>query len=132
MSKLLPSFFFLFFLSILFSNLFLIVSFLSKLLQAWRLLTENKLLGLMDMSLGESCNANQFIRCAHIGLLCVQDEPSDRPTMSNVVTLLDSETATIPTPKQPTLSGSRGLSTTTSSSKPEISLQFDSSIQEGR
>ena len=86
----------------------------------------------MDISLRESCIANQFIRCAHIGLLCVQDEPSDRPTMSIVVTLLVSETTTIPTPKQPTFFGSRGLSTTTSSSKPEISMQFDSSIQEGR
>ena len=85
----------------------------------------------MDMSLGESCNANQFIRCAHIGLLCVQDEPSDRPTMSNIVTLLDSETSTLPTPKQPTFFARKGLPTT-SSSKSEISLQFESSTQEGR
>ncbi|XLT31003.1 hypothetical protein HN873_062295, partial [Arachis hypogaea] len=110
---------------------------------AWTLWTQNKLLELMDKSLGESCNANQFIRCAHIGLLCVQDDPGDRPTMSNVVTLLDSETATIKTPKQPTFfGGRRALSTTTSSSKPETtssrpeitSIQFDStsSILEGR
>ncbi|XLT04508.1 hypothetical protein HN51_043257 [Arachis hypogaea] len=117
--------------------------YLSLLDYAWTLWTQNKLLELMDKSLGESCNANQFIRCAHIGLLCVQDDPGDRPTMSNVVTLLDSETATIKTPKQPTFfGGRRALSTTTSSSKPETtssrpeitSIQFDStsSILEGR
>lgn len=94
--------------------------------QAWRLWTENKLLDLMDRSLRETCNANQFIRCAHIGLLCVQDEPGDRPTMSYAVTMLDSEIATLPTPKQSTFFTSRGLSSTTSSSKPEASLESGS------
>lgn len=81
----------------------------------------------MDISLRETCNANQFIRCAHVALLCVQDEPNDRPTMSNVVIMLDSETATLPTPKQPTFFTRKDLSSTASSS-----LQFESSIQEGR
>ena len=88
---------------------------------------------LMDPSLTETCNANQFIRCAIIGLLCVQDEPSDRPTMSNVVTMLDTEAMTLPIPKQPTFFMSRGLSSTgSSSSEPETSLQIDSSYQIGR
>lgn len=69
---------------------------------AWRLWREDKLLDLMDPSLCDTYNANQFIRCSQIGLLCVQDEPDDRPHMSNVVTMLDSETTTLITPKQPT------------------------------
>jgi len=58
-------------------------------------------LDLMDPTLQEVCNADQFVRCVHIGLLCVQDDPNDRPTASNVVTMLDSETRTLPAPKQP-------------------------------
>ncbi|KAK7290953.1 hypothetical protein RIF29_05762 [Crotalaria pallida] len=100
---------------------------------AWGLWTENKLLDLMALSLHETCDVNQFTRCAHIGLLCVQDDPSDRPSMSNVVTMLDSETATLPTPKQPTFfARSRGLLISASSSKPATSLQVDSSYLEGR
>ena len=107
---------------------------LSNLLyQAWRLWIENKLLDLMDPSLREHCNTNQFLRCVNIGLLCVQDEQGDRPTMSNVVTMLDSETLSLQTPKQPTFFMSRDLaSTASSSSKPQISMQFQSSSQEGR
>ncbi|KAI4334053.1 hypothetical protein L6164_018790 [Bauhinia variegata] len=91
--------------------------------EAWRLWTENKLMHLMDPSLRETCSENQFIRCAHISLLCVQDEPGDRPTMSNVVTMLDNETTTVPIPKQPTFFMKRALSSTaSSSSKPEISV----------
>ncbi|KAL2331779.1 hypothetical protein Fmac_019360 [Flemingia macrophylla] len=100
---------------------------------AWKLWTENKLLDLMEPSFRESCNENQFIRCAVIGLLCIQDEPSDRPTMSNILTLLDSETTSMPLPTQPTFFMSKHLSSSTSSSsKPETSVQFDSSYQQGR
>jgi hypothetical protein len=56
---------------------------------------------LMDPTLHEVCNTDQFVKCVHIGLLCVQDNPKDRPTTSNVVTMLDSDTRTLPTPKQP-------------------------------
>lgn len=102
-------------------------------LQAWRLWTENKLMDLMEQSLSESCNANQFIRCAQVSLLCVQDEPGDRPTMSHVVIMLESDTASLPTPKQPTFFMNRALSNTaSSSSKPETILKTDSSYWEGR
>ncbi|MED6204997.1 hypothetical protein PIB30_013993 [Stylosanthes scabra] len=98
----------------------------------WKLLTEDKLLELMDISVKESCNPNEFMRCAQIGLLCVQNDPHDRPSMSDIVILLVSENATIPYPKQPTYFGSRGLVSTTT--KPEISMLFDttSTIQQGR
>ena len=106
---------------------------LDILYQAWKLWTEKKLLDLMDQSLGETCNENQFIKCAVIGLLCIQDEPGDRPTMSNVLYMLDIETATMPIPTQPTFFVNKHFSSSaSSSSKPEISLQFESSYQEGR
>ncbi|KAG5120015.1 hypothetical protein JHK82_034435 [Glycine max] len=99
---------------------------------AWKLWTENKLLDLMDPSLCETCNENEFIKCAVIGLLCVQDEPSDRPTMSNVLFMLDIEAASMPIPTQPTFFVKKHLSSSaSSSSKPDIG-QFESSYQEGR
>jgi hypothetical protein len=67
----------------------------------------------VDQTLREVCNADQFVKYINIGLLCVQDDPHDRPTMSNVVTMLGSEAASVPTPKQPTFFRGTGLSNTT-------------------
>ena len=86
----------------------------------------------MDSCLGETCNQNQFIKCVIIGLLCIQDEPIDRPTMSNVLYMLDSETATMPLPRQPTFFVNKHSGSASSSSRPETSLQFESSYQVGR
>ncbi|KAM1218326.1 hypothetical protein ACFX2G_046533 [Malus domestica] len=99
---------------------------------AWRLWTENKVLDLMDKTLDESCNKNQFIQCVNVGLLCVQEDANDRPAMSNVITMLDSETATSPAPKQPGFLTRRGNSSTASSSKPEAISEITTSIVEGR
>lgn len=55
----------------------------------------------MDKALGNNCNASEYLKCVTIGLLCVQEDPNDRPTMPNVLFMLGSETATLPTPKQP-------------------------------
>ncbi|KAK4255411.1 hypothetical protein QN277_008414 [Acacia crassicarpa] len=102
---------------------------------AWRLWTENKLLDLMDASLSESCDPNQFFRCAQVSLLCIQDEAGDRPTMSQVLIMLESDTASLPTPKQPTffMTRDKGLPVSgSSSSKPEGILPTDSSYQQGR
>jgi hypothetical protein len=103
-----------------------------KLLQAWRLWVENKVLDLMDPALHEVCNTDQFVKCANVGLLCIQEDPNDRPTISNVVTMLDSESATIPTPKQPAFVSWRGLSSkATSSSIPESTYtELTSSLEE--
>ncbi|CAL5355605.1 unnamed protein product [Camellia sinensis] len=43
----------------------------------------------------------------NIGLLCVQENPADRPTMSYVVSMLNNELALLPKPKQPAFSTSR-------------------------
>jgi hypothetical protein len=64
---------------------------------------EKKVLDLMDQILCEVYNVDQLMKCINIGLLCIQDDPNDRPTMSNVVTMLDSEAKIVPTPKRPSL-----------------------------
>jgi hypothetical protein len=97
-----------------------------KLPRAWRLWVENKVLDLMDHTLREVCNADQFVKCVNIGLLCVQEDPNDRPTMSTVVTMLDSEPATVPTPKRPGF-----VQRTCLSSEASSSVELTSSL-EGR
>ncbi|ONI18611.1 hypothetical protein PRUPE_3G226600, partial [Prunus persica] len=101
---------------------------------AWRLWTENKVLDLMDNNLDESCNKSQFIKCVNVGLLCVQEDPVDRPAMSNVLTMLDSEIAIPPTPKQPPFVMRRGNSSSTASSstKPETFSEITTTLVEGR
>ena len=92
--------------------------------------TENKVLDLIDQTLHESCNVDKFMKCVNVGLLCIQEDPSDRPTMSNVVTMLDSETATVATPKQPAFVLRRGQSSTSSSTRPETYTELTISLEE--
>jgi hypothetical protein len=41
------------------------------------------------------------MRCVNIGLICVQENADDRPTMSDVVSMLSSESITLPEPNYP-------------------------------
>ena len=89
----------------------------------------------MDQTLSETCNTNEFMRCANYGLLCVQEDPRYRPTMAVTVVMLSNETATMPVPKEPAFVLKRDLSSTaSSSSKPEASWKSEIlvSIEEGR
>ncbi|KAI3780774.1 hypothetical protein L2E82_10764 [Cichorium intybus] len=74
---------------------------ISLLNYAWHLWKEGSPLDLMDKVLTESYNSDEVLKCVIIGLLCVQEDPDDRPTMSNVVAMLTSDIATLPEPKQP-------------------------------
>ncbi|KAL2474222.1 G-type lectin S-receptor-like serine/threonine-protein kinase [Forsythia ovata] len=101
----------------------------------WRLWSENKALDLVDPILLESCEKSEVIKCINVGLLCVEDDPSDRPTMSNVILMLSGETGVLPVPNQPAfVMRKRGFSTSSSSSnKPEsISNELTLSMPQGR
>lgn len=56
---------------------------------------------LLDSSLVKGCSSAEVLRCIHIGLLCVQDNPNSRPLMSSVVFMLENESVELPVPKQP-------------------------------
>lgn len=43
----------------------------------------------------------QALRCIHIGLLCVQPDPDDRPRISSVVFMLTRGNMELPPPAQP-------------------------------
>ncbi|XP_050248116.1 G-type lectin S-receptor-like serine/threonine-protein kinase At4g03230 isoform X6 [Quercus robur] len=101
---------------------------MSLLSYAWRLWTDDKLLDLMDETLRDTCIADQFVKCLNIGLLCVQHDPSDRPTMSIVIKMLDGETVNLPTPKQPAFFIRRDQPSSTSSSRPESNIDLTNSL----
>lgn len=100
---------------------------------AWRLWKEEKVLDLMDRALCETCDANEFVRCVNVGLLCVQEHQWDRPTMSNVVFMLESDTASLPTPKKPAFAASRSLfNSASSSSKADSYVDLTNTLEQGR
>ena len=69
--------------------------------QAWRQWKDGKAIELVDSSIIERCPLHEVLRCIHVGLLCVQDLPNDRPLMSSVMFMLENESALLPAPKQP-------------------------------
>lgn len=68
----------------------------------------------MDNKLDGSSAPTEVSRCIHIALLCVQQQPEDRPNMASVVLMLGSE-GSLPAPKQP------GFFTTRNPLEPENS-----------
>ncbi|XP_058092176.1 cysteine-rich receptor-like protein kinase 10 [Magnolia sinica] len=68
---------------------------------AWTLWCEEKSLELIDPLITEACPTEEVLRCIHIGLLCVQEDAANRPTMSSVVVMLKSDPMTLPQPTQP-------------------------------
>ena len=54
-----------------------------------------------DPSLGDRIQADEVLRCIHIGLLCVQEDPQDRPTMGMVILMLRSYLYPLPGPTTP-------------------------------
>ncbi|PIN08345.1 Serine/threonine protein kinase [Handroanthus impetiginosus] len=103
---------------------------------AWRLWSEDKALDMVDPRLKESCEKSQVMTCTKVGLLCVQVDPNDRPSMSTVVTMLASESTALPNPTQPAFVLRRRISVASSSSstKPDTisSNELTISMVQGR
>ena len=77
--------------------------------QAWELWMEGKALGIVDSSLGQAYPAHEVSRCIQIGLLCVQEQAMDRPTMIEIVFMLGNESP-LPAPKKPAFINRRNIS----------------------
>ncbi|CAL5390627.1 unnamed protein product [Camellia sinensis] len=75
---------------------------------AWYLYKEEKPLELIVEALWESCNQIEMLRSIHVGLLCVQECPADRPSMSSAVMMLGSEVV-LPQAKQPSFFTARNV-----------------------
>ncbi|KAH7569059.1 hypothetical protein JRO89_XS06G0096200 [Xanthoceras sorbifolium] len=74
----------------------------SNLIQyTWELWRDGKTMEIVDSCLADSFPSNEVLRCIQVGLLCVQDNAKDRPSMSTVVFMLSNETI-LPSPKKST------------------------------
>ncbi|KAH9700058.1 Receptor-like serine/threonine-protein kinase [Citrus sinensis] len=75
---------------------------LSLVQYAYELWKDGKGMGLMDTSLDDTHSSWKLLTCLQIALLCVQENPDDRPSMLEVSSMLENEsTADIMTPKKP-------------------------------
>ncbi|KAK6154298.1 hypothetical protein DH2020_008546 [Rehmannia glutinosa] len=95
---------------------------------AWMLYKEERSLELVDSDLRNSCYLLEVLRSIHIGLLCVQELPEDRPTMSSVVLMLSNE-GVLPQAKHPgfftgrnTFKTESSVSSVTASSTNEMTI----------
>ncbi|MCD9644333.1 hypothetical protein HAX54_032519 [Datura stramonium] len=66
----------------------------------WIHFKEGRIMEVINTHLRELCNQSEVQRSVHIGLLCVQQHPEDRPSMSSVVLMLSSDVP-LPLPKEP-------------------------------
>ncbi|XP_062183080.1 G-type lectin S-receptor-like serine/threonine-protein kinase At1g11330 isoform X2 [Phragmites australis] len=75
--------------------------FINLLGYAWQFWKDGLWLQLVDACLVAEGHTLEMMRCINIALLCVQENAADRPTMSEVVAMLSSESMTLPEPKHP-------------------------------
>ncbi|KAK4439300.1 Cysteine-rich receptor-like protein kinase [Sesamum alatum] len=69
---------------------------------AWKNWSEGTTANVVDPFLRSSPGSmREILRCIHIGLLCVQENASDRPTMASVALMLSSFSLTLGVPSQP-------------------------------
>lgn len=65
---------------------------------------------------------NEIMRCLHIGLLCVQEKASSRPTLASLVLMLSSHSFSLQAPMKPAFF-MNDISVSTSSSEEKINVQ---------
>ncbi|KAF2314722.1 hypothetical protein GH714_030172 [Hevea brasiliensis] len=58
-------------------------------------------LEIVEPTLTNSAPKDEVLKCINVGLLCVEQSPMNRPTMSDVLSMLTSEVQELPLPKQP-------------------------------
>jgi hypothetical protein len=62
---------------------------------------EGKTNELLDSSILDTCSPDEVLLCIHLALLCVQENPADRPLMSSVVFVLENGSTTLQAPSRP-------------------------------
>ncbi|KAL3520638.1 hypothetical protein ACH5RR_018787 [Cinchona calisaya] len=95
---------------------------ISLLGHAWKMWNKNETAKLVDQVTFHPDMEREVLRYVHIGLLCVQDSAKDRPNVSTVLSMLNSELGELPHPKLPAYTATLG------SSKSECSQQRVDSV----
>ncbi|KAK1375204.1 G-type lectin S-receptor-like serine/threonine-protein kinase [Heracleum sosnowskyi] len=75
---------------------------------AWELWRTERVLELIDSNL-KLPTSFLPLRFIHVGLLCVEESPSDRPTMSDVLAMFGNEQLKLVSPKRPAFTSAGGL-----------------------
>ncbi|KAI4989641.1 hypothetical protein ZWY2020_036958 [Hordeum vulgare] len=78
-----------------------IMGFPSLIVYSWNMWKEGKTEELVDSYTTDTCSLDEILICIHVALLCVQDNPDDRPLMSSVVFILENGSTTLPPPTCP-------------------------------
>ncbi|XP_057544127.1 G-type lectin S-receptor-like serine/threonine-protein kinase At1g11330 [Amaranthus tricolor] len=79
---------------------------------AWKLWNENQILSFIDPTGYDLSFQGEISKCIHLGLLCVQEFPEDRPSISEVISMLDVDNISdLPPPKPPGFTQRRVSST---------------------
>ncbi|KAL2901777.1 Cysteine-rich receptor-like protein kinase 10 [Bienertia sinuspersici] len=58
--------------------------------RAWKCWFEDKSLELIDPTLRDSCSTNEVLKCITLGIMCIQEDATKRPTMEVIVHMLNS------------------------------------------
>uniref|UniRef100_A0A0E0E5L7 Protein kinase domain-containing protein n=1 Tax=Oryza meridionalis TaxID=40149 RepID=A0A0E0E5L7_9ORYZ len=69
---------------------------------AWHMWKDGRLQELVDPALCDGYESTVIMRCTQVALLCAQEDPADRPTMTDVTAMLNSESIMLSDPKEPT------------------------------
>ncbi|KAG0518621.1 hypothetical protein BDA96_09G191700 [Sorghum bicolor] len=67
----------------------------------WKQWSRGSVQPLVEGCPDEGRRPQEMLRCIHIGLLCVQEDPHLRPSMASVVVMLNSRSITLPAPAAP-------------------------------
>ncbi|XP_075666695.1 cysteine-rich receptor-like protein kinase 25 [Castanea sativa] len=68
---------------------------------AWKHWNGGTSLELLDPTIRDSYSRTEVNKCIHIALLCVQENPAQRPTMDSIILMLNSNSVTLSSPQRP-------------------------------
>ncbi|KAK4284430.1 hypothetical protein QN277_001263 [Acacia crassicarpa] len=83
------------------NNSFFNENFYGLLEFAWQNWRQGNGSNIIDPLLINDDSGNEIMRCIHVGLLCVQENAVDRPTMASVGVMLSSHSLSLPVPSKP-------------------------------
>uniref|UniRef100_N1R1N9 Cysteine-rich receptor-like protein kinase 10 n=1 Tax=Aegilops tauschii TaxID=37682 RepID=N1R1N9_AEGTA len=91
---------------------------------AWLLWKREKWCELIDPCLDVKHPNMEIMRFINVGLMCVQDDAIDRPTISDAISLLMNESTSLPDPKKPAYFRNKG-------EDPELGEQYSVNLLTG-
>ena len=98
--------------------------------QAYESWKEDKGREFIDPSLDDSSSPCKLLRCLQVALLCVQENPDDRPTMLEVYSMLKSNTEAVAIPTKTAFSRKRDENMGSTSTSQQASSVNDAQISE--